>query len=383
MQINKPIRKTDRPLNTTTSKINEAINTDLGCLISWRFTGKFWTPDHLRAIAQNHRLSLKIKDVEPLSGLSNAISNWKSKNDKNRLESKRVHLDRQNGICTVGILETEIDESNRRAKGVQIDTVTYDLNSKSFLNQGSTIHAISLAKDINKRVAHYTGTEFRKWIILPFLSDLKAIRIIGGLYFVSSKYSAEINAFEAFCDDCGIQLEILDQKNTKRTQKTISAQGKRSIFERIQEIQKTLSEWQLKKRIRKDGRDNLKIELGDLMLQAKMLHRGLSANVDDLTKALEDCRQELNVIEGKTPDTSMASAKTLDKWRNAMDSQFEKAGGYRIPFKRFKEFGLVDSCKGNYSWNKNKPSPHLRAINELGFTGFIHGQFLMLAPLKK
>ena len=367
---------------------NKAAQTDkalksVGSLISWDFKGASWTPSDLRAYAAVAKLSVTIKDIPVANGMHNAASIWKSRTATNNLLSaKKVHCDDHNGLYTFGILETEVDSNIKRAKGVQIDTVVYDVNSKSFLFSGATEHAKSLIKAINHRVNNYTGNEFRKWIIMPLLDEWMAIRLMGGGYFVSAKYSQQVEALARFCELCGLDLHVLSFAGDGRTQKGIAKKGKDTLVEKIGSIKQTLKEWKNRKRVRKDGTDGVAEELKNIQSYAELIKVSLSANIDDLQKTIAECNAELVAIVTNQPTKPLTSERVLNTWRNAMDEKYHDKGidGYIIPFTDFPSLSLPNTAKNKFYWKDGQRLSN--ALSELGHKGRVMGKSLIIQPIK-
>ena len=217
--IKKPQRNQKSNSNTEIAKITESLLSSVGTQIFWNFHGASWTTKTLRSLAIACGLKIDIKEIPTTNGMHNAVSLWKSRSEKGILMAKKVGRDTE--VFTFGILQVEIDHNGKKAKGIQIDKIVYDSVNKSFLSKGSTEHAKSLCDSIEHRVTHYTGNEFRKWIIMEFLDSVYAIRMMGGAYFITSQYDTELANFEKFCTACGVTLHCLKLSNDTKTKSGI------------------------------------------------------------------------------------------------------------------------------------------------------------------
>ena len=380
---NSPVKKPQRnPVNSTTNtylaKTTEKLMSSVGTQISWDFNGRSWTTQDLKALGAACGLKIKIKDIPVTNGMHNAVSIWKGRSDKGMLSAKKVHMD--SDVYTFGILEVEIDENGKKAKGVQIDKVVYDATSKTFLFKGNTSYSQSLCDAIDHRVSHYTGNEFRKWIIMEFLSSVHAIKIMGGAYFVGSQHKKEIDDFHKFCEACGVTLHLLNLSGDANTKTGVASLAKKGINERIEELSKKLDVMKKRRRVRSDGREGAKNEIDDLRFSAMRLQKMLSANTDEIDKLLSGLDSELKAINDQQPTETQTSNKVLQIWRNAMKPEFKLGNGnYKIAFTDFDQLLIPKTASNKFYW---KPDQRLGlALAELGFMGKVSKTHLLLKPL--
>ena len=379
---NSPVKKPQRnPINSTNTnlaKTTERLLSSVGTQIFWDFHGRSWTTENLKALGAACGLKIKIKDIPVTNGMHNAVSIWKGRSDKGMLSAKKVHVD--SDVYTFGILEVEIDEFGKKAKGVQIDKVVYDSVNKSFLSKGKTSHAKSLCDSIEHRVTHYTGNEFRKWIIMEFLRSVNSIKMMGGAYFVGSQHKKEIDDFYKFCEACGVTLHLLNLSGDANTKAGVSSLAKKGINERITILSEKLKIMKKRKRVRSDGREGAKNEIDDLRFSAKRLQKMLSANTDEIDKLLSNLNAELKAINDQQPTETQTSNKVLQIWRNAMQAKYRLGNGnYKIPFTDFDELLIPKTASNKFYW---KPDQRLGlALAELGFMGKVSKTHLLLKPL--
>lgn len=379
---NSPVKKPQRnPINSTNTnlaKTTERLLSSVGTQIFWDFHGRSWTTENLRALSAACGLNIKIKDIPVTNGMHNAVSIWKGRSDKGMLSAKKVHMD--SDVYTFGILEVEIDENGKKAKGVQIDKVVYDATSKTFLSKGNTSYSQSLCDSIEHRVTHYTGNEFRKWVIMEFLNSVHSIKMMGGAYFVGSQYKKEVNDFYKFCKACGVTLHLLNLSGDANTKTGVASLAKKGINERIEELSKKLDIMKKRKRVRSDGREGAKNEIDDLRFSAERLQKMLSANTDEIDKLLSNLNAELKAINDQQPTQSQTSSKVLQIWRNAMKPEFKLGNGnYKIAFTDFDQLLIPKTASNKFYW---KPDQRLGlALAELGFMGKVSKTHLLLKPL--
>ena len=371
-----------RRISHTTGTSLQNMNDGLGTIISWQFHGKFWTPATLRQhiTSLNMDSYLRVKDIPCANGMHNAIGLFRdiSTNDE-PIKADKVHGDADTHIYTIAILEREADKTAKRSKYDTIDKIVFDANDKKFLFNGKTDHAFKLAKDIVFRTEHYTGNEFRKWIIMPLLKRWNAIRIMGGAYYISNQHQSEVDQLERLCQLCGVTLNVLDQMNTKRTASTIANAGKMSLMERIEGINKQLDKWKGKKRIRKDGSDNVLKELKDIIDSSKLLEETLQISLKDVTQAIEDAsRHALDLIQGQSTKP-VTSKKVLTTWRNALNEDYKVGDSYLIPFSDISKLSLPNVAKNPHYYKTGKRLAV--ALFELGFVGSVKNDFIAIAPI--
>ena len=377
--VKKPQRSNSKSTsNTHLAKTTDKLISSVGTQIFWDFHGKSWTTENLKALASACMLKINIKDIPVTNGMHNAVSIWKGRSDKGMLSAKKVHMD--SDVYTFGILEVEIDENGKKAKGVQIDKVVYDATSKTFLAKGNTSHSQSLCDAIDHRVTHYTGNEFRKWIIMEFLSSVHSIKMMGGAYFVGSQHNQEIESFSKFCEACGVTLHLLELSGSAKTKSGVAAIAKQGINERIEDLSKKLDIMKKRKRVRSDGREGAKKEIDDIRFLAIRLQKMLSANTEDIDKLLYGLDSELESINNQQPTETQTSNKVLQIWRNAMKPEFRLGNGnYKIAFTDFDQFLIPKTASNKFYW---KPDQRLGlALAELGFIGKVSKTHLLLKPL--
>lgn len=371
-----------RRISHTTGASLHNMSDGLGTILSWQFHGKFWTPATLRQhiTSLNMDSYLSVKDIPCANGMHNAINLFRdvSRNEE-PIKADKVHGDADTHIYTIALLEREADSTAKRSKYDTIDKIVFDANDSKFLFKGKTDHADKLIADIVFRTEHYTGNEFRKWIIMPLLKRWKAIRIMGGAYYISNQHQSEVDQLERLCQLCGVTLNILDQMNTKRTASTIANAGKMSLMERIEGINKQLDKWKGKKRIRKDGSDNVLRELKDIIESSKLLEETLQISLKDVTSAIEDAsREALDLIKGQSTKP-VTSKKVLATWQNALCEEFAVGDSYLIPFSEISRLNLPNVAKNPHYY---KPGKRLAvALFELGFVGSVKNDFIAIAPI--
>lgn len=376
-QLKKPTRQ--KTTNSNLSQVTEnVIQKCTGTQIFWSFNGQSWTTENLKSLALACGLTIPIKEIPVTNGMHNAVSLWKSKSNNGILTAKKVHMD--SGVFTFGILEVAIDSNGKKAKGVQIDSVSFDSVSKTFLSKGNTEYAKSLCETIQHRITHYTGNEFRKWIIMEFLNSLHAIRMMGGSYFVDSQHDQQVSNFEKFCNACGVTLHLLKLAGDKNTKNGIASIAKASLQERISELQKKLQTMKEKKRVRSDGRDGAKKEIEDIRFLASRLKKSLEANTSDLDQLLVGLDTELDEINNKQPTQTQTSGKVIQIWKNAIQDKYKLGNGnYKIPFDDFDQLLLPKTAQMKFYWKPEKRFGILLA--DLGFTGKVSKTHLLLKPL--
>ena len=382
--------KAKKPSRTRTTKAKKTdraigqVSNGLGSLISWDYNCHNWKPADLRSLATKVGIDPStIKDVPVTNGMHNAAALFKDTDiNGNLIKAVKVHTDDQNGLYTFGLIMHSVDTDAKEGKGEQIDSVCYEPASKSFISKGSTSHATALIEAINFRVEHYTGNEFRKWVIMPLIAKWNAIRIMGGLYYVADQHKAELDALEKMCVECGVGLHIMDQMDTVRTRTSISNKGKESLKDRIKEVEETLKKWKNRKgRIRKDGQDSLLSELRDIRVNADLLRTALSAKVTDLTDTLDIIKTEAESIINNQPTKPLTSNKVLQQWRNAMRPEYKlgETNTYIIPFDDLETLTLPNTAKQKYYY---KPGKRLsNALAQLGYVGMIKNQTVILNPM--
>lgn len=373
--------KIQRSHNTSQTKTSLSnVSNGLGTILSWSFNGRSWQPETLRKKADELEIDwMNIKDVPVTNGMHNAVALFRdvSVNDEPVIADK-VHSDKDAGLYTFAILERKGDSSAKKSKYTQIDSVTYDVNTKSFLSSGKTKHAQKLIQAINFRVDFYTGNEYRKWIIMPSLERWKAIRIMGGCYYVNNKFNDEVNKLEKFCDHFGVSLKVLDQMNTPRTVKCIGDETKKSLMERISDVNEQLVSWKGRKRIRKDGSDKVLSEIAEILDTAKMLRDCLSVSYSDIQQAVKDAaREALDLIKNQSVKP-VTSKKVLQTWKNAMKPIYQIGTAYVIPFADFEELCLPETAKQKHYYKKGQRI--CRVLLQLGFVGKVDGQAILLQP---
>jgi hypothetical protein len=380
VKAKKPARSRSAKAKKTDRAIGKIAN-GLGCMISWDYNCHNWKPADLRTLAIKVGIDPStIKDVPVTNGMHNAAALFKDSDiDGNLIKAVKVHTDDQNGLYTFGLIRHIVDSDAKEGKGIQIDSVCYEPNSKSFISKGSTGHATALMNAINFRVEHYTGNEFRKWVIMPLISKWGAIRIMGGLYYVSDQHKAEVDALEKMCIQCGVGLHIMDQMDTVRTRNSISEKGKQSLKDRIKDVEQTLEKWKNRKgKIRKDGQDSLLAELRDIRMNADLLRTALSAKVSDLTDTLDVIKAEAEGIIMNQPTKPTTSKKVLQQWRNAMRPEYKlgETKTYVIPFSDLDLLTLPNTAKQKYYYKAGKRLAI--ALGELGYVGMIKGENVIL-----
>lgn len=379
----KPIQRSHRSQSTHTSLQN--VGAGLGAIVSWSFNGRSWTPDEIRNACDNWNMDWLIpavKDVPVTNGMHNAVSLFRDVSENEEpIKADKVHADIDAGLYTFAILEREGDTKAKRSRYDTIDKITYDTKTKSFLASGNTKHSDKLCQSIQFRVEHYTGNEFRKWVIMPCLTRWKAIRVMGGCYYVTEKHIQELDQLEALCDSLGVTFRVLDQLNTARTASNIGREGKQSLKDRIDEVKNQLDGWKGRKRIRKDGSDKLLLELKDILDTGKMLKDALDVSVDDIQLAIKEATQEaLAIIDGQSTKP-VTSKKVLKLWSDAMKPEYCIGDDiYMIPFDDLESLYLPSTAKkGTYY----KPGQRLaRALLELGYVGQIKKTQIILTPIQ-
>ena len=371
-----------RRITTTTGSSLSNMTNGLGTIISWQFHGKFWTPASLRKFILDMDMSsyLTVKDIPAANGMHNAIGLFRDiSNNLEPIKADKVHGDPDTGIYTIAILEREADKTAKRSKYDTIDKVVFDTNTGTFMFNGKTDHAFKLCQEIKFRSENYTGNEFRKWIVMPLLKRWKAIRIMGGAYYISNQHQSEVDQLERLCNLCGVTLNVLDQMNTKRTASTIANAGKMSLMERIEAINKQLDKWKGRSRIRKDGSDNVLRELKDIIESSKLLEETLQISLKDVTSAIEDAsREALDLIKGQSTKP-VTSKKVLATWQNALCEEFAVGDSYLIPFSEISRLNLPNVAKNSHYYKTGKRLAVV--LYELGYTGSVKNDFIAIAPI--
>lgn len=364
--------------NTQLAKKTSQLLSSVGTQIFWSFNGQSWTIDHLKALSASLNLGINIKDIPASNGMHNAISLWKNKSNNGILTAKKVHSDTD--VHTIGILEIQINEFGKKAKGVQIDSICFDSVSKTFLSKGNTEYAKSLCDTIQHRITHYTGNEFRKWIIMPFLESVNAIRMMGGTYFIGLEHSNQIDALEKFCNTCGVTLHCLSLSGDDKTKAGVSSIAKQGINERIADLTKKLDVMKKRRRVRSDGREGIANEINELTLLANRIKKTLSANTEDIELLLSGLQGELQQVNDQQPTESQTSSKVLQIWKNAMQDKYRLGNGnYKIPFADFDQLLIPKTASNKFYW---KPDQRLGiALAELNFTGKVSKTHLLLKPI--
>ena len=359
------------------------VSQGIGCMVAWAFNGKSWLPSDLRQWAGDIGMSwLKIKDVPVTNGMHNAAQNFRDvSTNEEPIKADKCHSDPDAGLYTFALLEREADSTAKRSKYDTIDKVTYDAGNQSFLSTGKTAHAQKLIDAINFRVSHYTGNEFRKWVIMPCLQRWKAMRIMGGSYYVTDKFQSEVNQLEELCTKAGVTLIVLDQRNTQRTTRNIGNETKKTILTRIEDCKKQLDTWKGRKRIRKDGSEKLLGELKDILDTSKMLQGCLSMKIDDIKDQIKDCTNEAIALINNQSTKPVTSKKVLNLWKNAMKPEYEVDEGiYMIPFEDIDKLCLPETAKQKHYYKAGQRLA--RALIELDMIGSIRGEYIILNSTK-
>lgn len=367
------------PPSRTDSSLTK-LSQGLGAIVSWQFHGQSWKPQKLRDLSSNLDLQIEVKDIPITNGMHNAIGLYRdiSKNGE-PIKADKVHGDTDTGIYTIAILEREADTKNRRSKYDTIDKVVFDANTKSFTFSGRTDHAARLCADILFRSEYYTGNEFRKWIIMPLIQKWNGIRIMGGAYYIGEQHMSELSQLERMCDLCGVTLNILDQMNTQRTANTIANAGKQSIMDRIDAVNDQLKKWKGRKRIRKDGSDNVLREIKDIIQSSKLLEDSLKVSLKDIHECIETATKEALSLIGAQAKKPITSQKVLSQWRNALQDKYLIGDTYIIPFSDIESLGLPTVAKNPHYYKAGKRL--CRALFELGYVGQIRDNNLLILPL--
>ena len=375
--IKKPQRNTKSNSNTDVARKTESLLSSVGSQIFWNFHGASWKTETLRSLAAACQLKIDIKEIPVTNGMHNAVSLWKSRSDKGTLIAKKVGRDTE--VFTFGILEVEIDHNGKKAKGQQIDKVVYDSVNKSFLSKGQTQYAKSLCDSIEHRVTHYTGNEFRKWIIMEFLDSVHAIRMMGGAYFVDSQKDTELSNFEKFCTACGVTLHCLRLSADKKTKSSMATIAREPIHEKISKLSDKLEIMKKRSKVRADGREGAKKDLEEIRFLSNRLKKFLDANTQDIDKLLVKLDKELEEINNSQPTDPTTANRVLQTWRNAMKPEYALNNGkFKIPFTDFEALLLPKAAKDIFYW---KPDQRLGiALAELGYIGKVSRTHLLLKP---
>lgn len=388
-------KKAQRKTEETIVKVVQG----LGAIFSWKFTGLSWTPAHLRTIASQAGIDPKtIKDVPVSNGMNNAIATWKPEMNGHKLKAEKV-CDGDSGIHHIAILKQIVDTEKKKSKWITIDRITYEIQSKSFMEKGGFYlkqnpngdlvrstedipgnPAQNLMDAIDFRVENYTGNEFRKWVIMPLIKEWGAIKVMMGSYFVAKKHMPGLGKLEAFCKLSGVQLYVFDQLDSLRTKESIALRGKETLKDRLDAAKKKLEDWKKRKRIRKDGQTGLLAELKDIREQTELLKIALSAKVDDLTLDIDSIKSEAESIINNQPSKPQTQGQTLQNWRNAMKSEYElgSTGIYLIPFADLQQLALPKTATQKYYYKAGQRLAILLA--ELGYTGKLQKEHIQLTP---
>jgi len=373
-QPNPPRRAT-----STSSSLNQLSN-GLGAIVSWQFHGKSWKPQELRSFVSSAYMDIDIKEIPVTYGMHNAISLFRDVSENGEpIKADKVHGDTDTGIYTIAILEREADTKNRRSKYDTIDKIVFDVSSKSFTFSGRTDHAERLCNEIKFRSEHYSGNEFRKWIIMPLIQKWNGIRIMGGAYYIGQEHVAELDKLEELCRLSGVSLNVLDQMNTPRTAKTIANAGKISLMDRLDSINDQLKKWKGRKRIRKDGSDNLLREIKDVIQTSKLIEDSLKVSLKDVHQCIEDATKEALSLIGAQAVKPVTSQKVLGQWSSAMRDEYKLGDTYIIPFSDIEKLSLPAIAKNPHYYKAGKRL--CRALFELGYVGQIRDNNILILPL--
>ena len=205
-EIKKPVRKK----TAETQIIEQKLAKGLGTLVAWQFKSKSWSTSDLKSVAVATKFPIQVKEIPTTNAMNLAISKFKVKDDdKNLITAKKVHED--SDVYTIALYQTELDSNSKKATGKTIDRIVFDSVSKTFLSKGTTEYSKTLCQDIEFRLEYYQGNEFRKWLIMPLINLCKPIKYSGGVYFIGSAFSKEIDLLESFCNAAGVDFKPLDQ----------------------------------------------------------------------------------------------------------------------------------------------------------------------------
>lgn len=404
--VRKPARKPARkPQQKAEEKIAQVVQ-GLGALFSWNFTGLSWAPSDLRDMALKAGWTQdeanKIKDVPVTNGMNNAIAVWKYETpDGTKMKAEKV-CNGESGIYHIAILQQTLNTDKKKSKWVTIDRITYDANSKSFMEKGGCYlkqnangelvrstdqipfnPATKLMDMINFRVENYTGNEYRKWVIMPLINEWNAIKVMMGSYYVTKAHMVQLTKLESLCKLAGVKLYVFDQMDTLRTKENIADKGKETLKDRLDAAKSKLEDWKKRKRIRKDGQTGLLAELKDIREQTELLKVALSAKVCDLTSDIDLIKQEALSIIKNQPTKPQTSGKSLQQWRNAMKPEYQlgNSGVYLIPFADLDSLALPTStATKKYYYQAGQRLAKLLA--ELGYVGKIQADTIQLTPIK-
>lgn len=377
-QIKKPQRKT----RTHEAKTVQKLIDSLGFIIWWNFNGASWEPKRLREISLSLGANIDIKDIPTKHGLTKAVASFSK--ERGSITAVPVHKDKS-GVITIGILKRDIDSNQKKAKGIQIDSVVFDTNNNSFLSKGSTDYATMLVNEIDKRLTHYTGLEFRQWILMPWINSHNGMQMMRGNYYIVAKHEKDLDSLEQFCEACGVKLHILTQANDKRTQKGLETKASLNLGEEIQKIREKLKTYLIQESVREDGISNIDKQIAFVTDKANFLRESLSVGLTSIDSVINDAKTELQKLRDKQPTETKTSKRVLQTWRNALKEEYElkkdgEVKGYRIPFTDFEKLLLPKTASKEFYWTTDQRLPI--ALKMIGFTVQWRATSLILRPIQ-
>jgi len=275
----------------------------MGTFCWWDLDNSQVTPDHLRAVLASEGLTeIKVPDIEPISALRKAAANWATgRGNADRYRAEVTAVDGPH--VYIGLLQHQ-REGAREVAWKQVETLVYDTQAGTWLNQYPTDTAQGFMKVANEFLLYLDHRYLRPSVLVPQLEEAQAIslRRQGGIYFAPITHLDTVQRLRRIVNQLGgCRFFLCTVQNDAESRDGIGAGVQDHVLGQLLGVQEQLEEWKASTRkIRTDSQANVLGELASLLSLADLYEKTLEVSLGDLRGKVRECQDAaMKILAGQ------------------------------------------------------------------------------------
>lgn len=267
----------------------------LGTLAWWDLSDTQIEPGHLRAVLAAEKIDVVVPEIDAVSGLRRACTNWSSgRGNSDRYRAEIVSIEETpNSNPTipghaitvfVGILTHSVDRAGRENAWRQVERLEFDAMARVWRTAPSEM-ARPFVAIADGMMRFHDHRWIRRNVILPELAAMAAcdMRRQGGIYFVPAASTERLRHLKRAIKAIGnSDLFLAAVEHDEDSRESVARGASSSLMDEVDVLAAKIDEWTTSKSApRKNAHANVIAELADLAARADLYEGVLSMRLDE------------------------------------------------------------------------------------------------------
>ena len=254
----------------------------------------------------------RIKDIDANAVLVTEGKKWKWYNDDNKWTCGIA--DQTDTTITFGIKQNVVHEvkGKKRNDDLQVETVVWDFNSRSFIAGGSTDASARFIADMTDKCIYHQTKGIRP-VVQEMVQDMGAISLKdqGGFYLVAMDAAnpdltlERLSAIRAFVASFGNSQMMIATQSTESAREACEDDVKDHLSAEVVELEEKVDRWIAStKNTASDALERAMTDFGALRAKSRMFAAALEMRASDLVDRIDRMEKAVEAMQARKEESN-------------------------------------------------------------------------------